>query len=193
MDLIELIRWRPGIGDPSLMGWLTVAAYAVAAVLAWRAGMRTRRLLDLPRGSREIWLLVAVLMAMLCVNKQLDLQSLLTDIGRVLAKRDGWYANRRDAQVHVIEAIFGGAAVAALALGLVFRRFWLAHPLLGFGLVFLLSFIAIRAISFHHVDVFIGTTVAGIRMNWLFELGGIALVAAAALRAYPGARRRRPA
>jgi hypothetical protein len=192
MELVELLRWRPGIGDPSFMGWVTVAAYAIVAVLAWRAGMRTRRLLDLPRGSREIWLLVAVLMMMLCVNKQLDLQSLLTDIGRVLAKRDGWYATRHDAQVHFIEVILGGAVFATLVLGVLFRGFWAANPLLGIGLAFLLSFIAIRAISFHRVDILIGTTVAGVRMNWVFELTGIVLVGAAALRAYPGGRRRTP-
>ena len=179
MDIVELIRWRPGIGDPSFMGWVTVAAYAAAAVFAWRAAMRTRRLFDLPRGSREIWMFVALLMLMLCVNKQLDLQSLVTDVGRVVAKRDGWYANRHDAQLRFIEVIVGGAALAAIVLGVWFRRFWAANPLLGIGLAFLLSFVGIRAISFHHVDMLIGTTVAGVRMNWLFELTGIGLVAAA--------------
>lgn len=188
MDILELIRWRPGLGDPTVAGWLTVAAYALAAVLAWGACLRTRRLVDLPRGSREIWAAVAVLMLMLCLNKQLDLQSLLTDIGRVIARREGWYANRHAAQVHFIEAIVIGAGLAALALGLLFRRFWTANPLLGVGLVLLVTFVAVRAISFHRVDIFIGTTVAGVRMNWLFELGGIALVAASAARAYPQAR-----
>ncbi len=191
MDLLELIQWRPGIGDPTVVGWLTVVAYAVAAVLAWGACLRTRRMLDLPRGSREIWAVVAVLMLIMCVNKQLDLQSLVTDIGRVLAKRDGWYANRHTAQEHFIEGIVVTAAALALALALAFRGFWAANPLLGIGLALLVTFVAVRAISFHHVDVFIGTTIAGIRMNWLFELTGIALVAAAAVRAYPQARRRR--
>jgi hypothetical protein len=191
MDIVELIRWRPGIGDPTLVGWFTVAAYFAAAVLAWRACLRTRRMLDLPRGSREIWAVVAVLMLMFCVNKQLDLQSLVTDIGRVLARRDGWYANRHAAQEHFIKGILFAAAGAALALGFGFRGFWAANPMLGIGLALLVTFVAIRAVSFHHVDLFIGATIAGVRMNWLVELTGIGLIVAAALRAYPEARRRR--
>jgi hypothetical protein len=44
----------------------------------------------------------------------------------------------------------------------------------------LLTFIVVRAISFHHVDVFLKSGIAGLRMNWLLELGGISLVGGAA-------------
>lgn len=40
MDFIQQLRWRPEIGDPSVMGWLTVAAYALAAGTAWLAALR---------------------------------------------------------------------------------------------------------------------------------------------------------
>jgi hypothetical protein len=190
MDLLELIQWRPGIGDPSVVGWLTVAGYFAAAALAWGATIRTRRIVGLPRGSREIWALVAVLMLVLCINKQLDLQSLLTEVGRVVARRSGWYADRHAAQVRFIEVILVAAAAAALVSGVLFRRFWRANVLLGLGLALLVTFVAIRAISFHHVDLLIGTTIAGVRMNWLVELTGIVLIAAAAARAYPEGRRR---
>jgi len=32
--------WMPGIGDPTLLGWLTVAAYFTAAGLCLRAALR---------------------------------------------------------------------------------------------------------------------------------------------------------
>ena len=86
MDLLLTIRWRPGIGDPTFMGWLTVAAYAIAAFTALLAARRAGRAPGTTRGSRGMWLLVAAFMALLCLNKQLDLQSLLTDIGRQLSK-----------------------------------------------------------------------------------------------------------
>jgi hypothetical protein len=54
--------------------------------------------------------------------------------------------------------------------------------LLGTGLAFLLTFVVVRAISFHHVDQFLGWQLAGVTMNRLLELTGIALVLAAALR-----------
>src|ERR1041384_5677187 len=30
-------RWRPGIGDPTFIGWFTVVAYFATAYLCWRA------------------------------------------------------------------------------------------------------------------------------------------------------------
>ena len=62
------------------------------------------------------------------------------------------------------------------------RDFWRTHALLSAGLAFLLTFIVVRAVSFHHVDMFLGTRIAGLRMNWILELTGIGLVGAAALR-----------
>ena len=63
------------------------------------------------------------------------------------------------------------------------------------GIILLLGFIAVRAASFHHVDVLLMDRIGGWRLNWLFELTGIALVAVPAARAAsggkPAARRRR--
>jgi hypothetical protein len=46
-----------------------------------------------------------------------------------------------------------------------------------------------RAASFHHVGVFLGRRVLGLKLNWLLELGSIALVALSAAQAVrrPGA------
>ena len=45
-----------------------------------------------------------------------------------------------------------------------------------------MTFIAVRAVSFHHVDVFLKSAVGGVRMNWALELGGIFLIGLAAVR-----------
>ena len=37
-------RWHPGIGDPNFMGWFTVFAYAVAAILSFRQARANREL-----------------------------------------------------------------------------------------------------------------------------------------------------
>jgi len=96
LDYLQQITWRPGIGDPTVMGWVTVGAYAVAAAVAGVAAHRARGAAAPHPGPDRTWLLVAGLMALLCVNKQLDLQSLFTDLGRVLAREQGWYARRRE-------------------------------------------------------------------------------------------------
>ena len=182
MDSILLnIRWRPGIGDPSFMGWLTVAAYALAAILAWRAGQRAGRTPGTRPGSRTMWWLVCAFMLALCFNKQLDLQSLFTDLGRVAAWKQGWYKERREVQKWFVLAILAGGSLFSLFLLVRYRRFWLDHPLLAAGLAFLTTFILVRAVSFHHVDVLLSSRIAGFKLNWILELSGIALVGTSAI------------
>ena len=48
--------------------------------------------------------------------------------------------------------------------------------LVAFGLIFLLTFILIRASSFHHMDALINVEVFTLRVNWLLEITGIMLV-----------------
>ncbi len=169
------------------MGWMTVVFYGICAFTALLVAWRANRNSD--KGERRIWALVAILMAALCVNKQLDLQSLLTDIGRVIASNQGWYAERREFQKWFVLGVLAGSAVTTGFLLLRFRSFWQRHFLLAAGLAFLLTFIVVRAISFHHVDLILKMTVSGVRMNWFLELGGIALVWIAAIRELTDRRR----
>lgn len=172
MELLREIRWRPVIGDPTLMGWLTVAAYGFAALLTLWVWYRQRD---------RLWLGVALAMTGLCLNKQLDLQSLFTDIGRIAAFHQGWYEQRRDFQQWFVVGLLAGAAL--FAAWFVWRRhaFWRRHKLLSAGLLFLLTFIVIRAVSFHHFDSFLKSRYLGVKMNWALELGGILLVGTAAV------------
>lgn len=155
------------------MGWFTVAAYAAVALLALRVWLQRKE---------SIWLAVALGMAALCVNKQFDLQSLFTDIGRVIASHQGWYDRRREAQKIVVLAVIGIAGLTGIAVVWRYQAFWWRHRLLAAGLMLLLTFIAVRAISFHHVDSFLQTRHLGLKMNWALELGGIFLTGWAAAR-----------
>lgn len=181
MEFFQHIRWRPEIGDPTFMGWFTVFAYAMAAFTALLAAVRTGSAPQAAGASRRTWKAIAVLMLLLCVNKQLDLQSLFTDVGRVFAWKYGWYERRREFQKWFVIGVLVFSSATTLLLAVRFRGFWKKSPLLGAGLAFLLTFIVVRAISFHHVDVFLNHAVAGVRMNWFLELSGIAMVWLAAL------------
>jgi hypothetical protein len=179
-------RWRPAIGDPSVVGWITVLAYFLAALLAGRTALASRRCAGLSSAPQEarlvfrFWLAIAWLLVVLGVNKQLDLQTLLTQLLRDLAQAQGWYENRRPYQIGFILVIgaAGAAGTTLLALRLrpVVRRVWVG--VLGVGL--LVSFVLIRAASFHHVDLLLkrGT----VHLNWLLELGSIAVLGLGALR-----------
>ena len=180
-------RWHPGIGDPTLIGWLTVAAYFLAAVLCGLVARRTwQQRPDHWPTLVALWAGLTLAMLLLAINKQLDLQSLFTQIARDLAKEQGWYAERHRYQGKFILwlVIFGVGGFAILFLFLIdiWRQTWLAL----LGLAFLVIFIIARASSFHHVDHFLRLQWIGMQMNWLLELGGIACIGlAAALRLLP--------
>jgi hypothetical protein len=193
--------WSPGIGDPTPIGWLTVVAYFVAALACFSARRRTvaagaglasnwsRRAsatLRLERRAARLWLGLGVFLVALGINKQLDLQTALTELGRTLALARGWYARRREVQSEFIAGVSVGALAAGVALAFVargqLRRFGMALT----GAVFLLAFVLVRASSFHHVDALIHTRLLGLQVNWLLELSGIALIGLAAKGDRPG-------
>ncbi|MCU0902972.1 MAG: isopropylmalate isomerase [Tabrizicola sp.] len=175
-------QWSPGLGDNSLMGWVTVMAYLAAAGAAVMAARVMAGSDVSARRERRFWIIAAVLMALLGLNKQLDLQSLLTMIARCNAQLTGWYDIRRLVQeAFVVVVAAGGLAVIgllALLLRGITHRVWPA--LLGLG--FVCGFVVIRAASFHHVDILLGSSAAGVKLNWLLELPGPVLVALVALR-----------
>jgi hypothetical protein len=173
------------IGDPSFMGWLTVAAYALAAVLCLVAARRVPldESLRSNRQQRHMWIGVGLFMSFLCLNKQLDLQTLLTRIGRELATRGGWYGERRIVQLLFVIAVAIAGIAAFIIIGRKTRSVLRERKPLLFGLSFLISFIIIRASSFHHVGEFLGREIVGVRMNWVLELGGIGLVVVSAAQA----------
>lgn len=179
-----LTRWRPQIGDPTIVGWLTVVAYLAAAAIVTGVAARP----DRRAGAAERWFWTATAAALLAlaVNKQLDLQSLLTATGRCAARLQGWYGQRRAAQLVFVLALIGAAGVALAAALLLLRRALSRVWLSLVGMALLTTFVVVRAVGFHHVDALLGVTMLGVRFNWAMELGAIALVAAGALLARSG-------
>jgi hypothetical protein len=176
-------RWSPGIGDPTLSGWLATLAYFAAAWCCLDAARRIRpELLRAPtlRRERSIWRALAALLAALGVNKQLDLQSALTELARIAARSGGWYAQRRGLQL----AFVGAVALAGLAA--IASAFWLSRrtrPAVRLGVVAftaLVAFVVARAASFHRVDIAISQEWMGLRVSSLIEVAALLVVIAAA-------------
>jgi len=173
-------QWSPGLGDNSAMGWVTVLVYLIAAVLSARAAKALQRPEAPVRREGTFWIISAAIMLFLAINKQLDLQTLFTTIGRCNARLMGWYDMRHTIQRDFIllVAVAGVLVVTLLAFLLrgILGRVWLA--LLGIG--FVCVFVLIRAASFHDVDGLIGSWAMGLKVNWLLELPGPILVASVA-------------
>ena len=176
-----LKRWSPGIGDPTVTGWMTVVVHALTACLAVAVVMRAPFPLVSGRRERRFWAMIAVTLAFLAVNKQLDLQSFCTAVGRCLAKAQGWYEERRSFQRDVFLMLLACGLVGLAALSVLMRGTLARNGLAVLGLCVLTGFVVVRAVGFHHMDGLIRQTVLSVRVNAVFEIGGALLVAVAAL------------
>jgi hypothetical protein len=117
------------------------------------------------------------------INKQLDFQSLLTQVARDLAQSQGWYSQRRLYQVHFIKVIALGGLVSLALLCWLCRHDWRRRFLALVGMIGLVGFIMIRASSFHHVDQLLGMRLSILKVNWIIEIGSIGCVTLAAVLA----------
>jgi hypothetical protein len=175
-------QWSWGLGDNFLMGWVIVVVYLIAALASALAARSVPGNEPRLRRERRFWWIAASILLFLAVNKQADLQTLMTQIGRCSAQLSGWYDQRQIVQRDFILAMAVGGVVVLALMALMLRgilgQVWLA--LLGLG--FVCVFVLVRAASFHHVDALLVTGVFGIRMNWLLELPGPVLVALVAFR-----------
>jgi hypothetical protein len=168
-------EWSPGIGDPSVIGWLTTFAYFATAFGCWLVVKLTIKRGITQRIELSTWRALAAIFCLLGINKQLDLQSAFTVVGRMLAKDEGWYEQRRIVQlvfIVVIALLSGALVLGALYLARGASRH-ARTALIGFGAVS--CFVVIRAASFHHIDQFLSFNLWRIRANWILELGGISL------------------
>jgi hypothetical protein len=171
-----LDRWSPHIGDPNGLGWATVIVYLVAALVALAVALRAPFPAPTRPRERFFWLMLAVILLGLAVNKQLDLQSYLTAVGRCIAKEQGWYQERRLVQFGAILLLLGTMTAVALGMWRMMRGTLARSGVALAGLVMVLGFVAIRAVGFHHVDQLINLDLAHMRLNWLFELTGPVLI-----------------
>ena len=168
------------MGDPTAAGWAITIAYFIVTLLCWRAGLKEKTInVNIQKPERHLlWFGLSILLLVLGINKQLDLQTLLTALGREIAQENGLYESRREIQLIfvILFALFCFSSFVALSWWLrgCWRRYWIA--LLGVAL--LVSFVVIRAASFHHVDYLVrkSSIIGPFSMKYIVELGGILIV-----------------
>ena len=173
----DTIGWQPTISDPSFMHWFTVFVYFITCMISAKvyvAGDYTFRCKR--QRQKQLWLAIAIIMLLLCISKPLDLLSLFTQIARVVFIDLGLYEERRHYQtLFILGILFTGISLIAWLIYVYYLV--IKNQLLALiGLVFLIIFVLIRAASFHHVDQLIGTSILGVKLNWVFELTGIVLI-----------------
>jgi hypothetical protein len=168
--------WRPGIGDPTIVGWIITVLYLLACLSCWKtSGLFLRR--DWRSQSDTcFWIAISVAFFVLGLNKQLDLQSALTELGRIVALTAGWYEQRRTVQVYFVVAVAILCMATTMALFFWNRNANSQVRLAIGGCTSVLGYDLIRAASFHHVDNFIDAHIFGFTWNWMLEMSGIVVV-----------------
>lgn len=186
-----VITWRPHVGDPDALGWITTLAYFVAAFLCWRAARREQAAMrDQRRAPGEalpaFWGWLAVALVPLGINKQLDLQVLARQTAIDLVTAAG-YGPRQQWVGRGLVAVLALGACVLLPLGARSSRGVRRDPsyrVAFAGVAALACFIVLRA----------GTYLPGLRqlnnhfkgaIQLVLELGGLVLIALAALRPQP--------
>jgi len=169
-------RWSETFGDPTFAGWLATFGFFLTAWICRRVVFFT------PIGKkdlaeRRLWVVLGFLFLFLGINKQLDLQILLFEIGKSLAHAEGWYAERRSVEREFVLFV-GLLAVGGSLLLYRFVRHASEHAKVAVaGAILLFGFIVVRAALFTKVS-----RVLGSGFHHLIELAGIAVSATAGMR-----------
>jgi hypothetical protein len=181
MQNISQLNWSPVIGDPTFIGWFITISYFIAALFAARLYLKSHTLFRpaVIKQQKYFWLLLTCILLFLGLNKQLDLQNLITAIGRYYAKKQDWYQYRREIQKEFI-IILGTIIIFSTLLILTYmKNILIENSLAIIGTVFLLFFIILRASTFYHLSFFPDSK----SFNGLLELFGIFLIGYCAISA----------
>ena len=156
--------------DRTTFAWVVVGFYfAAAGASLWAARRADSR-------ERYFWIGTAILLVLLGLNKELDLQTVLTQQARALVRHLGLYEERRLMQGIFLLSLTAAGLIAAFMLGAWLRRSSKPAKAAAVGLVLLFAFVVMRAASFHHIDHWVTMDIAGLRSGWWLELAGSAVV-----------------
>ncbi|MEQ8152584.1 MAG: hypothetical protein ABRQ32_06740 [Smithellaceae bacterium] len=187
--VMNIGAWKPGIGDPSFMGWFTVFSYYLVASLCLLK-MISRALLP-GKKAWLFWAFMCLTMIVLGIIKQYNMLSAVTEMWRLIARHGGWMEQRWIFQVGAMILFF---VISVIFSTFLYRRslqfFSVQEKIAAFGLVYLVLFVGLRAISLHQFGMVLGWEIWGVRINWIAELFGIYWICFAIFRPRPRIEKR---
>lgn len=147
--------WRPIIGDPTFLGWLTVTTYLIASISCFSISRNFRKssTTEFQPLHYYFWFVLAIWLLLLCINKQLDLQTFLKEIVAQVSVSNGWYEHRRQMQRVFILGILSTTVLLIIIVSYYLRTIWREIWVALLGLLLISVYILIRASSFHHIDI----------------------------------------
>ncbi len=167
------------LASAKIADWAGVFAFALAAFACRRAASAAGG----TGFARERWFWIAAtgLLLFFALNELLDLQTLLTEAGRRIARDGGWYRERRTVQLWFVFGLGSAVGLGLLVVAWLLRasRRWVLLALVGF--VLLAGFDVLRAASMHHVDQILRRGSTGFGFGTVVQYTAIAIIAASAL------------
>ena len=177
------------VGDSGLNGWATFLVYLVTAALCLLDARRSaalaeigRRRVAIARSRRGFWLVLATLLVLLGLLRQLDLQALAANMGWTELVGEASYSQRSGLQQGLVAAI-GAFGTIGLLIALFGIRRAEARLLAAMaGAASLVIFTLVRANSLDTVDRPLqqDAFIPHAQISNLIEIGALVLIAAAA-------------
>jgi hypothetical protein len=168
----------------TVLGWIMLGLYLVAAFLAVCAALVAGS--KNSAAMRRVWICLGVILAILGLNKQFDLQTMLIELGRRIAYGENLLPYRRE--LYVLFFLGFMLAVIALFAAVLVRfstdlgKYARDFPLAAGGCGLIGVYIVIRAATIDHVDRMLGFDLERVPFLWLLEASGLLLIMVQALR-----------
>ncbi len=170
--------WKDFRGDYTFIGWAITFIYALWICILLSYIYRTS---FASRTDTVFWWTAFSIILFLAINKQMDLQMLITDIARTAAKEYQLYEIRKPFQIQFI-SLFATLGFGFITLIIFFIN--KAHKsllLASVGISLLFSFLVIRLISHHKTETFFGQSLGYLNLFDVIEISGICVVCSSLL------------
>lgn len=171
------MAWQLGFGDPTLAGWLITLSYLIAFGICIQVVSAHNNIFARKRSKqRLLWVIISLLMLFLALNKQLDLQTLLTDIGKSIFEKSALHEDRRKYQTLFVLSVASIFVIAIFAIFIELLTVLKKHLLAIAGLGLIALFILYRAASIHHFADFFEYEILSFQFRDFVEISGIILI-----------------
>jgi hypothetical protein len=178
--------WKLGIGDPSFWGWATTVAFAAAALLCLVYAYYPAP----DKGHRGFWITLGIALLVLGANRQLDFQWLLHEIGKEMAKAQGWSSKRRAVEIVLVAGFVMAVVFLLVSVWRAAHRAWRRRWLAFCGIVLLVAFVVLRAMRIHEVYALFNLEPPARWLRTVLECGGALCIGVSAMLGIADCRKR---